>query len=98
VQVRLTRNWGWSINPGYSRNSRLAQSPGATGSLAYNSIHVSSGFHRNLGRYTDLSFHYSSHEQWSSATNPSGINTGSSYLRHTFGISMSWHPERVVWD
>jgi hypothetical protein len=43
-----------------------------------------------------LSFSYSLHDQWSDAQNPNGINQGRSYLRHMFGVSMTWHTPRIA--
>jgi len=91
VGVRLTRNWHWSLSPGYSRNEQLRQGPTVGTASAYNSVYASTGLSRTLGRYADLSLHYVLQEQWSDARNPTGINTGSSFLRHNLGISLAWH-------
>jgi hypothetical protein len=93
---QLTRHWYWSAGPGYSRNAQLPQGPAASLALSYNSVFASTEFHRELGRYTDVSFSYSLHNQWSNAQNPIGINTGSSYLRHMFGIGVTWHAPRIA--
>jgi hypothetical protein len=96
VGRQLTRHWYWSIGPGYSRNARLSQSPTVGTVSTYHSIYAMTGLHRELGRYTDLSLSYSSHNQWSDAINPSGINSGRSYLRHHFGVSLTWHTPRIA--
>ena len=95
VRWRLSRNWSYSIAPGFSRNVRLRQGPTGTGASTYNSAFASTSLNRNLGRYADLSFSYSLYEQWSNATSPTGIDTGSTYLRHHFGITLGWHGRRI---
>lgn len=91
---RLTRNWTWSIGPGYTRNASLSGGPSANPAFAFNSVYGSTSLNRNLGRYTDLAFSYTLHEQWSDALNPNGINEGSSYLRHFLSVSLTWHTPR----
>jgi hypothetical protein len=96
VNHQLTRNWGWSVGPGYSRNARLAQGPVASPANTFNSVYGTTSLNRRLGRYTDFSFSYTLNEQWSDATNPTGINAGSTYLRHFFGVSVTWHSARIA--
>jgi len=93
---QLTRQWHWSVGPGYSRNARLSQGPTAGPASAYNSVYATTGLNRELGEHTDLSFSYTLHEQWSDAQNPNGINQGSSYLRHRFGVSLTFHTPRIA--
>jgi hypothetical protein len=95
---RITRNWGWSIGPGYSRNSRLGSGQGTATDSVFNSIYGRTGFHRSLGRYTDLSFSYNLNTQWSDTTGPGGTTISSSYLRHFFGVSVTWHGSRIGLD
>lgn len=92
---RISRNWNWSMGPGYSRNAWLGDGPVLTPALAYNSIYASTSLNRSLGRYTDLGFSYTLQEQWSDAPSPSSINQGSSYLRHFFGMGLTWHAPRI---
>ncbi len=98
VRWRLTRNWSYSIAPGYTRNHRLRQGPTPTGASSYNSVYASTSLNRDLGRYMDLSFNYVMHEQWSNAVSPTGIDTGSTYLRHHFGVTLGWHGRRIGMD
>ena len=92
---RLTRNWTWSIAPGYTRNTTLRGGPSVISASAFNSVYGSTSFNRNLGRYTDLAFSYTLHDQWSDALSPNGINEGSSYLRHFLSVSLTWHTARL---
>lgn len=87
---RLTRNWSWSVGPGYARNARLQSTTMGT-PFSFNSAYASTGLNRRLGRYADLFFHYSLQQQWSDAQNPTGIDTGSSLVRHIFGMGFNWH-------
>ena len=93
---QLTRHWYWSVGPGYSHNARLQQGPTVSSASSYNSVFASTGLHRGIGEYTDLSFSYSLHSQWSDAQNPNSINQGSSYLRHMFGVSLTFHTPRIA--
>jgi len=95
---RLTRNWAWSMGPGYSRNARLSEASGSANDSVFNSIYGNTSFHRNLGRFMDLSLSYNIYRQWSNATGTAGTNRTSSYLRHFFGVSMTWHGSRVGLD
>ena len=97
-QRRLSRNWTWSIGPGYSRNSRLGSGQGTVVGSGFDSIYGQTSFQRNLGRYTDLSMSYNINTQWSSTTVAAGTARSNSYLRHYFGVSVTWHGSRIGLD
>lgn len=95
---QLTRNWSWSVGPGYSRNAQLRAGSGSTNNSVFNSIYGQTSLNRNLGRYTDLSLSYNVYTQWFDSTGTAGTTHTSSYLRHFFGVSVTWHGSRIGLD
>lgn len=95
---RLTRNWSWSIGPGYSRNARLNNGQAITNDSVYNTMYGHTSIGRELGRYTSVAFTYSAYRQWSNSTDATGSVRSSSFLRHLFGASLTWHGSRLGLD
>jgi hypothetical protein len=94
---RFTRNWSGSLSPGYSHNSRLQQTTGASTSVGFNSYYAGFGLRRALGRYADLSFNYNFQGQKTDASSPLG-GISSTLVRHTFGVGFSWHGRQWEMD
>lgn len=98
VGVRLSRTWSTSINPGYTRNTRLRQTTVGNASASFDSVYAGFSLQRALGPYMDMSFRYNLQDQRSSVTGPSGIGSGSTFVRHLFGFGFNWHTRPIEID
>jgi hypothetical protein len=88
---RLSRLWTGSLTMGYSRNVALRQVVGPTTvtPLGYQAWYAGGTATRSLGRYASLLFNYNLQRQ----TNGSCV-TGAcapTFLRHVFGVGVSWN-------
>ena len=93
---RLTRSWSGSIDPGYSHNTRLSQGTAAGTKGSYDAVHFGAGIRRSLGRHADFNLHYSLQQQRAG----SGVSqaSGTSLVRHMFGLGLNFHPRQIPLD
>jgi hypothetical protein len=87
---RLTREWTGSLIAGYSRNNAYQQlTVPVTIPSGFRSLFGGVTANRSLGRYASLLFNYSIQRQYNGSC--AGGACAPTFLRHVFGVGVSWN-------
>jgi len=96
MRHQLTRDWGATLNSGYSKSENLV--PSATAANSFNTWYAGANLGRPLGRHVTFGLSYGAFGQ----TNAAGVcpvaNCGIAAVRHNFGVNLAWHLGRIEFE